>query len=817
MNSKTILMALASAVCAEFAGAATLTWNGGATGTWDDTTANWLDESNNAVAWTDGADAAFTNACDIMLAKDVTVASLSIKGGDFTLSGENVLAFSGNATVSLGGVTANIACPVYANGTLTTARLNTQTTLTDTSLSGNYVSSNDWTKIYGNEVDFSKVQGISFTDRCLGWISAYNSGAGEWKGDPDNAHTKQYTVSTEVINPCHGARVYDKTEDSFKVLVLHGYMTYGGTLAAMEIGVERRTDGIYAKVLRNKAIGVTQNNSLVSTAIYKSYEELDSYSIYDRLGEFLIFDSKWELNMRPSWKGKSAGVEAMYAGAMGCFNAFSLIVSNPNSLTFSGNILTAGDITLVANVPVTFAGHLADTASAGVSDATAAIAYAKSADFAAVFNKQLTSSDPDTTLAMKGQMFKWYVKTSGAGAINVAKGAEIFAATTNDNNYGRNHSAKWRISGTVEVTDYRGFAQSVQTSGDAPYSEVLSGGKLILAWGMTNRMRGDQPIYVRDGGLVVATNSACGYQAAPLDKTIFIEKGGVFSNAFMAANSDGRAHADLFRPANVNLRGGRLEGASFWFGYEEQGRRTDTSLLANGTNVSTMTAKYFMIEDTHRYDGFAGGIVDVADVTGDDKSDLIIESQIQRRRDGVYPPDTTDATAKSLWPISRWGYGIIKTGAGTMELRGVSTFGRLADGFAGHTILSNGTIRIASSAAGSQLGRLHLGGDATLQLDEGATLNFAPSTNIMMYARGNSSSPATYMFSWNTNATLTLKSKVAPKSIRFGTDASGLTADQLAQIKYARSVTTRKNVVFSLDKDGYLKDSLSGGLIIVIQ
>jgi hypothetical protein len=807
MNIKNKLTAIAVALFAGFAGATTLTWNGGASGNWGDEEANWLDESNNAVAWTDGADAAFTSACDITLAKDVTVASLSIKGGDFNLYGQDVLAFSGDAKVSLGGVTANIACPVYANGTLTTERLNTQTTLTDASLSGNYVSSNDWTKIYGNEVEFSKVQGLSFTDRCLGWISAYNSGAGEWKGDPDNAHTKQYTVSTEVINQCHGARVYDKNENSFKVLVLHGYMTYGGTLAAMEIGVERRTDGIYAKVLRNKAIGVTENKSLVSTAIYKSYDELDSYSIYDRLGEFLIFDSKWELNMRPSWKGKNAGEEAMYAGAMGCFNAFSLIVSNPNSLTFSGNILTAGDMTLVANVPVTFAGHLADTTSAGVSDAAAAIAYAKSSDFAAVFNKKLTSSDPDTTLAMRGQEFQNYVKTLASGAIKVSKGAEISLSISNTENYGQNHSALWRISGTVDVKTASGFSQAA--TADAPYSEVLSGGKMVLSWGATNPMLvGDnrtksQPVYVRDGGLVVV-ESASSRVESQLLKTIVVEKGGVYSNAFVSAGSDGSKSADNSRPAMIDLRGGRVEGYSFWFGWGSYAWGVaDDVLSVSGTEPSTMAADYFMIYGRTINTGFVGGIIDVADVTGDDESDLIVECPIQR------------VSGVAVTEQARWGYGIIKAGAGTMELRKVSTFGLLSDGtFGGTTMLSNGTIRIAKSLTDNYLGRLHLGGDAALQLDDGATVNFASSTNVYVYAK-DASTP--YLFSWNPDATLTLKSKLERKSIRFGTDASGLTADQLAQIKYASSVTGKKRVAFSLDADGYLQDDLGKALIIVIE
>ena len=179
MNIKNKLTAIAVALFAGFAGATTLTWNGGASGNWGDEEANWLDESNNAVAWTDGADAAFTSACDITLAKDVTVASLSIKGGDFNLYGQNVLAFSGDAKVSLGGVTANIACPVYANGTLTTERLNTQTTVAG--LTDVYLSTNEWRKI-AEKMDLTKIQNLSFVDHCDGWITKKNYSNGDWGG-----------------------------------------------------------------------------------------------------------------------------------------------------------------------------------------------------------------------------------------------------------------------------------------------------------------------------------------------------------------------------------------------------------------------------------------------------------------------------------------------------------------------------------------------------------------------------------------------------------------------------------------------------------
>ena len=75
---------------------------------------------------------------------------------------------------------------------------------------------------------------------------------------------------------------------------------------------------------------------------------------------------------------------------------------------------------------------------------------------------------------------------------------------------------------------------------------------------------------------------------------------------------------------------------------------------------------------------------------------------------------------------------------------------------------------------------------------------------------------AAYSWAWDESATLTLANKLAPKSIRFGTDANGLAADQLAKIRYDESVTT-KTVVFTLDAEGYLRDNLDRGIFMRIR
>ena len=75
---------------------------------------------------------------------------------------------------------------------------------------------------------------------------------------------------------------------------------------------------------------------------------------------------------------------------------------------------------------------------------------------------------------------------------------------------------------------------------------------------------------------------------------------------------------------------------------------------------------------------------------------------------------------------------------------------------------------------------------------------------------------AAYSWAWDESAMLTLANKLAPKSIRFGTDANGLAEDQLAKIRYDESVTT-KTVVFTLDAEGYLRDNLDRAIVLRIR
>lgn len=177
----------------------------------------------------------------------------------------------------------------------------------------------------------------------------------------------------------------------------------------------------------------------------------------------------------------------------------------------------------------------------------------------------------------------------------------------------------------------------------------------------------------------------------------------------------------------------------------------------------------------------------VADVTGDEASDLVIAANVDCRSD----PGTT------RWPLYKWGSGTLEfSGEETRLESACLAFGRTWDWGRPFT----GTVRFSGKTATFK--GLNLHGDAALDIAPGTRVYFGSATNVI--------SATQVPTPWYENAKLTLKTRLGNKSLRIGTDASGLTSAQLAAIRYADGVTD-KTPVFTLDANGYLRDGLSGG------
>ena len=164
----------------------------------------------------------------------------------------------------------------------------------------------------------------------------------------------------------------------------------------------------------------------------------------------------------------------------------------------------------------------------------------------------------------------------------------------------------------------------------------------------------------------------------------------------------------------------------------------------------------------------------VADVTGDDATDLLVTSPI------------TERTGVTLFNEGyRDNLGVWKQGPGTLELASGNNACT-----SGVFKVEAGTIRLGEGCGGN-FGALIVLGDAAIDCAGGAI------------AFDNSSD-----FAWTEGATLRITGDCGPKTIRIGTDGSSLTAEQLASIAYVNAAGKLKPM--TLSSDGYLRPPPKG-------
>ncbi len=758
-------------------------------GIWDSSSLTWKNESGEVVSWADGNAAAFPQGGSITLAADVQVTTLTVGGSDFVLSGRGVLEVGKVVTSAL---SAEIACPVYATGDFAIQSGVAQVK----GESGVYLSANEWRKI-GASLPLASVGGFSMSDHSIGWNAEGSWNGGEWK---DNPEPGIQTVDTLAANlSARKLFVVSRAEERMVVEYRRLFESYGVYwLAAMQVELKTEGEALLAKVIGSKTLRVGANSGLAAFDDC-SYETLESRGDSEKGGSvwpFLIYDeAPWTSETRPQWKGVNAAGgdwrSSDLVGAIGDFSDFAFMVTP--QMRFSGRVLAGGKISVGENLEMTFAGPLSDIGRASES----ARDYLTGDSFVAALSGDFESAAVQTVLTMGGsQSFGGTIRTVSGGGLTVAAGTEVVLSDAAYASRRENHSAAWHISGTVLCGRRYGF--SLDAAAGSLQSEVLDGGRIVFDF--ENAVGGTQPLFIRKGGTLVLKRRNC----LGTDKIVTVEAGGVVENAWIADGSDGTHDTDRQTVrGNPILSGGQFVGTTMWFGYESWGWKP-TELSVSGYSASVLSVDRIVID-------FPGGMLRgtctadfaVSDVTRDEASDLLVESPIVRRSDGSEPTDYT-----------RWAYGIRKKGAGTLELRQVCTFGEIDGTAAGQTFLEEGTLRLASSATGSRLGRLQVDGSASLQLDEGVSIAFADSREIS--GTNPNDNGAAYTWAWATDATLTLKNRLERNAIRFGTDANGLTEAQLAAIRYADGVTT-KTPVFTLSESGYLKDGLDGGFFLRIR
>lgn len=204
---------------------------------------------------------------------------------------------------------------------------------------------------------------------------------------------------------------------------------------------------------------------------------------------------------------------------------------------------------------------------------------------------------------------------------------------------------------------------------------------------------------------------------------------------------------------------------------------------------------------------------DVADVTGNDQADFIVAGPWTR------PMHLADSYRKSA---------IVKKGQGTMRIDGTFALGYRPLTIEAGVLVVNGSLMQtnAVSTAKEDAGNVDIHQDIALA---GGALEFAAgSTNhvgvLMASAAGSAlalGADAEVCFSdssaqnWAADATVVVTFNPETSRIRFGTDANGLTAAQLKQLRYQSATGPRYR--FGLDADGYLTLTPPAGFVIMVK
>lgn len=448
----------------------------------------------------------------------------------------------------------------------------------------------------------------------------------------------------------------------------------------------------------------------------------------------------------------ATGTLSTGSGSISFLNDVSVAeaVTVSGSVTVKGGLVPEGGLTLVTDSELMVAegGFLgADGVFPGRCQIDGALVYA--------------SAVPQT--------FGGKLTTTGEGTFETRTGTTVTLGTGNE-------KVAMLLSGTVFVNDY---------------------------WGLAVKS-----IVIRDGGIVNLNHNGsweCGTNI-PEDSTFRIEKGGrlveyrrneligkevkalvsVVGGTIEMHKNTGGGYCDNFPRLELS-DGASVVGTSVGFGRrgENWGDRPgfEGKLMVTGTSPSSIDTTYLTLGggDSYSYtemikDGKSGNdpegwTLTVADVTGDDGSDLIVNAETRwtDRRTADWPTDSRLVT---------------KRGAGTVEFTKKIAFD-------GVLALEDGEIKV-SHAAPLEVTALKLKGDAALAVADGATISFGSQADV----------------EWAAGAKLAVTGAVGKRSVRFGMDSQGLTEVQL------KAMTLNGERV-RLDDEGYLRPNI--GLVLSIR
>lgn len=301
--------------------------------------------------------------------------------------------------------------------------------------------------------------------------------------------------------------------------------------------------------------------------------------------------------------------------------------------------------------------------------------------------------------------------------------------------------------------------------GDKGATRVLPGGIVDLQSFYTQYgPQGSAPLYIYTNGLVRLTKEYAIGRGKP-----FHAVGGTIAEVLGGTKAQLAQKVYLSNGADfIGTKVGVGDSSSDWSILSASG---ETSSFFSVTNLVVG-----LLGTVNANNKALGVKIAVNDVTGDARTDLTIRSILQER------PNTTARYGEGF----RENCGLWKTGDGTVEF---TASGSCAT--SGVFKVEAGTVRFPEAAAGD-FGALVVLGDSEIEVARGARITFDASSGM----------------AWTADKTLAFSGTMGKKSVRVGTSAAALTAEQLAAVKF--KTASGKLRAMTVDDEGYLVPPAAG-------
>ena len=319
----------------------------------------------------------------------------------------------------------------------------------------------------------------------------------------------------------------------------------------------------------------------------------------------------------------------------------------------------------------------------------------------------------------------------------------------------------------------------------SPGVDVYDGGVMKIGQGYLHYGHREAKITCHKGGIVQ-------YTAVPAlggaDAFIAIDGGELrLCDDYSAKPGDDTATKLMALSNGAAVNGGMMTWA--W-------SRTTNAIAVRGTSPSYFNASLVRFGQNNEVAASNKKMIQqlaVEDVTGDDGADFTVAAKL------FLNPNTTWARENEEF------CGIEKTGAGTVLFTsadsllagslkvkaGTVAFGDDANLSGMSLWLQGGTVDFGNSK-GSAFDRIKLDEDSFITVDAKSIVTFADSSDM----------------AWTADKTLAFSGTMGKKSVRVGTSAAALTAEQLAAVKF--KTASGKLRAMTVDDEGYLVPPAAG-------